>query len=324
MAGATARGPAVHLEAGHPETDPPDTVAPAAVAPAAVAPAAVAPERAAGPARLRALVVDDEAPAREELTWLLGHDVNVGSVRSAGSAPEALRALELEPVDVVFCDIRMPGLDGLDLARVLARFAQRPHVVFVTAYDEHAIDAFDLRATDYVLKPVRAERLAEAVRRVVHAVAMSAQLPGQLPGQLPAQVPGRVPADGAAEITAVADTAVADTADETIAVELGGVIRFVQRSQVRYVEAHGDYARLHTATSSHLVRVPLTTLEERWASAGFVRIHRSTLVALPHVDEIRIDGGRCSVRLGDRVLQVSRRHTKYLRDRLVRAASLAR
>jgi DNA-binding LytR/AlgR family response regulator len=112
--------------------------------------------------------------------------------------------------------------------------------------------------------------------------------------------------------------------DETIAVELGGVTRFVQRSQVRFVEAHGDYARLHTASSSHLVRIPLTTLEERWADAGFVRIHRSTLVSLTHVDEIRMDGGRCAVRLGDRMLQVSRRHTRQLRDRLVRAASLTR
>jgi DNA-binding LytR/AlgR family response regulator len=242
---------------------------------------------------LRVLVVDDEAPALEELTWLLSQDERIGHIRRASSGPEALRVLDGEPVDVVFCDIKMPGLDGLDLARVLARFSQRPQVVFVTAYDRHAIEAFDLRATDYVMKPVRAERLAEAVRRVVEA---------NSPGQDPA----------------------AKAEDETIAVELGGVTRFVQRSQVRYVEAHGDYARLHTATSSHLVRIPLTTLEERWAEAGFVRIHRSTLVALPHVDEIRVDGGRCAVRLGDRVLQVSRRHTKELRDRLVRAASLTR
>src|SRR3954470_10298230 len=98
-------------------------------APAVAGPAASAP--AVAPASLRALVVDDEAPAREELAWLLGRDPDVGSVRSAASASEALRALELEPVDVVFCDIKMPGLDGLDLARVLARFAQRPHLVFV-------------------------------------------------------------------------------------------------------------------------------------------------------------------------------------------------
>lgn len=242
---------------------------------------------------LRVLVVDDEAPALEELTWLLSQDTRIGTIRRASSGAEALRVLDGEPVDVVFCDIKMPGLDGLDLARVLARFSQRPQVVFVTAYDRHAIEAFDLRATDYVMKPVRAERLSEAVRRVVEAA------------------------------TPVMEHAT-KSEDETIAVELGGVTRFVQRSQVRYVEAHGDYARLHTATSSHLVRIPLTTLEERWAEAGFVRIHRSTLVALPHVDEIRVDGGRCAVRLGDRVLQVSRRHTKELRDRLVRAASLTR
>jgi len=239
------------------------------------------------------LVVDDEVPALEELGWLLSRDERVGTVIRASSGAEALRVLDSEQVDVVFCDIRMPGLDGLDLARVLARFSQRPQVVFVTAYDRHAIEAFDLRATDYVMKPVRAERLAEAVRRVVEGT-------------------GPVP-DPAAR-----------TEDETIAVELAGVTRFVQRSQVRYVEAHGDYARLHTASSSHLVRIPLTTLEERWADAGFVRIHRSTLIALPHVDEIKVDAGRCMVRLGDRVLQVSRRHTKELRDRLVRAASLTR
>jgi DNA-binding LytR/AlgR family response regulator len=248
--------------------------------------------RATGPASLRALVVDDEAPAREELLWLLGRDARIGQVRAAGSASEALLALDSEPVDVVFCDVKMPGLGGLDLARVLARFAQPPLVVFVTAYDEHAIDAFDLRATDYVRKPVRPERLAEAVRRVVQAVGAGPEAP-------------------------------AEPEDETIAVELAGVTRFVQRSQVRYVEAQGDYARLHTASSSHLVRIPLTTLEERWADAGFVRIHRSTLVALQHVDEIRLDGGRCSVRLGERTLQVSRRHTRELRDRLVRAASLS-
>jgi DNA-binding LytR/AlgR family response regulator len=237
---------------------------------------------------LRALVVDDEVPALKELAWLLGQDPRVEQVRTAGSAEQALVALESGGVDVVFSDIKMPGLSGLDLARVLSRFAQRPQVVFVTAYDAHAVDAFELQATDYLMKPVRAERLAEAVRRVLEA-----------------------------EAPQVDD-------DETISVELGGVTRFVQRSAVRYVEAQGDYARLHTDTGSHLVRVPLHALEERWSSAGFVRIHRSTLVALAHVDEVRMDGGRCSVRLGDDVLQVSRRHTRQLRDRLVRLRDLGR
>jgi DNA-binding LytR/AlgR family response regulator len=231
----------------------------------------------------RALVVDDEAPACEELAYLLRNDARVGEVRCARSGPQALRLLGDSPADVVFCDLKMPGLQGVELARVLARFAVRPQIVFVTAYDDHAVDAFDLQATDYVMKPVRPERLAEAVRRVVSTTA-------------------------AAEL--------GEVDDETIPVELAGVIRFVSRSQVRFVEAHGDYARLHTSTGSHLVRTSLSTLEQRWAAAGFVRIHRSTLVSLAHVDEVRVADGRCSVRLAGHELPVSRRHTRELRDRL--------
>lgn len=232
---------------------------------------------------LRALVVDDEEPAREELAFLLANDRRVGQLRCAGSGAEALRLLAEEPVDVVFCDLKMPGLGGMELARVLARFAEQPRIVFVTAYDEHAVEAFELQAVDYVMKPVRPERLAEAVRRVV---------------------------------VSVSGVATADIGDETIPVELAGVTRFVSRSQVRYVEAQGDYARLHTATGSHLVRVPLSALEERWADAGFLRIHRSTLVSLAHVDEVRITEGRCTVRLGTVELPVSRRHTPQLRHRV--------
>ena len=247
-------------------------------------------------AMLRVLVVDDELPALEELAYLLRQDGRVGAVATASSAADALKALETDPVDALFLDIKMPGLDGLDLAKVLTRFKAPPRIVFVTAYDDYAVDAFELQAVDYVLKPVRPERLGEAVRRVSEALLATTAPPA---------------ADAAAE-------------DETIPVELGGVTRFVARSEVRYVEAQGDYARLHTATGSHLVRVPLTTLEERWAAAGFVRIHRSHLVSLHHIDEVRIDSGRCTVRLGDELLQVSRRHTRELRDLLVRRARLDR
>lgn len=228
---------------------------------------------------LRVLVVDDEAPAREELAYLLGQDARVGTVQTAAGAEAALLALEQQPPDAVFCDIRMPGLSGLDLARVLARFADPPPVVFVSAYDDHAVDAFEVDAVDYLLKPVRTERLAEAVRRVVERRSAGAG---------------------------------PDT--DTIPVELGGVTRFVPRREVRYVEAHGDYARLHTAEGSHLVRVPLSTLEEEWRDAGFVRIHRRLLVALGHVEEVRYDTGRCTVRVGGTELQVSRRHTPELRE----------
>ncbi len=241
---------------------------------------------------LRLLAVDDEPPALDELVYLLRADPRVGEVLAAGDALTALKVLEGEQVDGVFLDIRMPGLTGLELAGVLGRFAAPPPVVFVTAYEDAAVDAFSLRAVDYLLKPVREARLAEAVGRVLEARA-TAEAP--------------------------------EPAPDTIAVELGGVTRFLQVADVRYVEAQGDYARLHTATGSHLVRVPLATLEERWQSAGFVRVHRSYLVATGSVSELRVEpGGGHSVRVGSGadavLLPVSRRHSRDLKDRMVRRA----
>ena len=116
---------------------------------------------------LTVLVIDDERPALDELAFLLRRDDRVGEVLTTDSATDALRMLQDLEVDAVFLDIQMPGLSGLELAQVLARFRTPPAVVFVTAHEGHAVDAFDLDAVDYVLKPVREERLAEAVRRVV-------------------------------------------------------------------------------------------------------------------------------------------------------------
>lgn len=226
------------------------------------------------------LVIDDEHPALGELVYLLRRDPRVGQVLDCDSATEALRVLQDTEVDAVFLDIQMPGLTGLDLAQVLSRFRNPPPVVFVTAHEEHAVAAFELRAVDYVLKPVREERLAEAVRRVLEA------------------------------------SGPAPSSDVQIPVERGGVTRFVNRSDITHVEAQGDYARLHTAEGSHLVRSPLGSLAEQWADAGFVRIHRSVLVALPHVEEVRTDAGRVSVLVGGKELAVSRRHTRELRSLL--------
>ena len=235
-------------------------------------------------APVRAVIADDEPLVRDALRDVLGGEPDVELVGECGNGLEALRlAEELRP-DLLFLDIQMPGLTGLELAQVLARFKTPPPIVFVTAHEEHAVDAFELRAVDYVLKPVRPERLAEAVRRVVEGA-------------------GNAPADD----------------DEQIPVERGGVTRFLNRSDIRYVEAQGDYARLHTADGSHLLRRPLTQLEEEWGPAGFVRIHRSLLVALAHVDEVRMEGGRCTVVVGDADLVVSRRHTPQLRELLTRS-----
>ena len=243
---------------------------------------------------LRLLAVDDEPPALDELAYLLCADPRVAQVRTATDAASALKALEQARVDGVFLDIRMPGLSGLELAGVLGRSAAPPPVVFVTAHDDAAVDAFSLRAVDYLLKPVRAARLAEAVGRVAQAAQVEAS-------------PAEVPDAG------------------TIAVELGGVTRFLQVGDVRYVEAQGDYARLHTGQGSHLVRVPLASLEERWAAVGFVRVHRSFLVAVGSISELRVEpGGAHSVRVGTGpgavLLPVSRRLARDLKDRLVHRA----
>ncbi|PZG95404.1 DNA-binding response regulator [Streptomyces sp. NTH33] len=246
---------------------------------------------------LRALAVDDERPSLEELLYLLNADPRIAGAEGAGDATEALRrinrALQSGPegpdaIDVVFLDIHMPGLDGLDLARLLTGFAEPPLIVFVTAHEDFAVQAFDLKAVDYVLKPVRKERLAEAVRR-------AAQLRDAAP---------RIP--------------VSEPDPDHLPVELGGVTRFVAVDDITHVEAQGDYARLHTGKGSHLVRIPLSTLEERWRARGFVRIHRRHLVALRHIGELRLDAGSVSVRVGTEELQVSRRHARELRELLMR------
>ncbi|MDN5743629.1 MAG: LytTR family DNA-binding domain-containing protein [Nocardioidaceae bacterium] len=235
---------------------------------------------------LRVLVVDDERPALDELTFLLDADTRISEVVACQSATDGLRVLREGDVDCVFLDIQMPGLSGLEFADVLGRFRTPPPVVFVTAHEQHAVEAFDLRAVDYVLKPVRPERLAEAVRRVL----TESNTPEQ-------------------------------TGDTQVAVERGGVTRFIERGDITHVEAQGDYARLHTvAGESYLVRVPLVTLEQEWAEAGFHRIHRSLLVGLAHVTQIRADAGRTCVLVGEVELPVSRRHTRALRELLVRRA----
>lgn len=235
------------------------------------------------PTGLRALVVDDERPLLEELVWMLERDERIGSVQAAGSGTEALRVLDSGDIDLVFLDIAMPGLNGLEIAGLLSRFKQPPAIVFVTAHDAHAVEAFELNAADYLLKPIREERLRESVRRVCDT-----------------------------------DTVPADS-QSTIAVELGGITRFVQRSSVALVEAQGDYVRLHTTEgTSHLIRTPLSTLADTWAAAGFVRVHRSHVVNLAHVREVRLQAGRCSVLVDvggvSTEIQVARRHTRSLRE----------
>jgi DNA-binding LytR/AlgR family response regulator len=245
------------------------------------------------------LAVDDEAPALDELAYLLNEHPDIAEVARASDATSALRELNRRTIDAVFLDVNMPGLSGLELAGVLKNFSYRPAVVFVTAHDDKAVAAFDVGAVDYLLKPIRASRLDEAVRRVLAATSETTR-----------------------DDTTRDDTGEQDA--DVVPAEVGGITHLVPRDSIGWVEAEGDYARLHSSSGAHLVRIPLSTLESRWRERGFQRIHRSYLVALRLVVGLRTTDGAVLVRLranGSSAaveLPVSRRQARELRDRLIR------
>jgi DNA-binding LytR/AlgR family response regulator len=278
---------------------------------------------------LKVLAVDDEAPALADLVFELRTFASIASVSEASDSNAALRALRGAAFDAVFLDIRMPGLNGVELARVLQQFKSPPALVFVTAHDAHAVEAFEVQALDYVLKPVRRERLELAIERVLatRAVQLGQTAVGQL--SVPAisspadsaSVSARIDQPGAPPVHAPIPASAHDD-EKTIAVESAGRIRFIDRRDVQYVSASGDYVRLHLRDSNFLFRAALSALEERWSAFGFVRIHRSYLVALPHIDEVRIEPGRGYVIvIGETILPVSRRSAPNLRARLYTHAS---
>ncbi|OLR92073.1 LytR/AlgR family response regulator transcription factor [Actinokineospora bangkokensis] len=242
---------------------------------------------------LRVLVVDDVRAALDALCRLLRAAPGVDDVRAAPDTVSALREIQADPPDAVFLDIAMPGLSGLELASLLARLNDPPVIVFATAFDGHAVDAYGIGAVDYLLKPVRAERLAEALTRVRRMVAARAvPAPRAEPDTLPA-----------------------------LPVEAGGRTRYVRRGEVRFAEAQGDYVRLHTASGAHLVRMPISRLQEYWEDFGFSRVHRGYLLSLAAVRELRSDsvGGMLAhTDAGD--VPVSRRCARTLRERLLAAA----
>ncbi|RXR23839.1 response regulator transcription factor [Oerskovia turbata] len=259
------------------------------------------------------LVADDERPALDELTALLRRDPHVRSVHGVASGAEALRWLSEHPVHVAFLDIHMPGLTGLDLARALSRFSVRPAVVFVTADEARATEAFDVEAVDYVLKPVRRERLARAVERAVAVQAAASRAAEGAPSRDMAGTGGAVGHDAAGS----GPTTQVPPADETIAVTVGTTTRVVLRSAVRWVQAQGDYSRLVTDTDGYLVREPISDLEERWAAAGFLRVHRSYLVDRAAVTAARLGGAHPVVVVAGREVPVSRRMVPAVRDALL-------
>jgi len=241
-------------------------------------------------ASLTVLAVDDELPALRDLERLLLASPLVRLVDTAASADEALARLGSRTYDALFLDVRMPGADGIELARVLRRFARPPAVVFVTAHEDAAVDAFQVRALDFLLKPVARRRLDEALARVR--------------GDPAAAVPGGAPT--------------ASSLDVVPAQALRGGVRLVPRSSILYVEAAGDYVRLVTDDGRFLLRGHLLDLERRWRAYGFVRVHRRYLANLARATEVRphLNGTASLVFTSDVAIDVSRRQAAQLARRL--------
>jgi two-component system LytT family response regulator len=221
---------------------------------------------------LRTLIVDDEPLARERLRNLLAGDADIEIVGECGDGRSAVAAIrELAP-DLVFLDVQMPELDGLGV--VAAVGAERmPATVFVTAFDQYAVRAFDVSAVDYLLKPFDAERFAAALRRVK----------AQVHRQADAGVRDRL-------MTLLADArpaAALPPIAERLAIKSGGKVVFVRVDEIDWVEAAGNYCRLHSGKQSHLLRETMATLEVRLDPKKFVRIHRSTIVNLDRIRELQ-------------------------------------
>jgi len=233
---------------------------------------------------IRALLVDDEAPARSELRYLLAEHPGVEVVGEAASAVEALKLASAVPYDVVFLDVEMPGFSGLEAAKLVHDRSNRPELVFVTAHEQYAVEAFAVEAFDYLLKPVDPERLAQVVRRLD-------------------------------------DTAAAPVGTvEKIPVVSGGQTVLLDWEAIHYARADGDYSRVHTYDRDYLCTQSLRQLEGALPRSRFARIHRSYLVNLAKVAAVRrASPDRLRLALDDKErteLDVARRQGKSIRERL--------
>lgn len=221
---------------------------------------------------MRILIVDDEPLALERLRACLALTSGVELVGSAADGDEAeLRIAELKP-DLVLLDIHMPGRNGIALTRALARTPSRPEIVFVTAFADFALEAFDLEAADYILKPVRFDRVQEAIRRARRRLREGRDTEAGIEPSRPASHEGEPAYEDAFWIK-----------------QRDGLVR-VDIDQIRRIEAARDYALLHTASRTHIMRTTMTELERRLNPARLVRVHRSAFVRIDLIRRVERNG----------------------------------
>jgi two-component system, LytTR family, response regulator len=295
----------------------------------------------AAPHPLRVLVADDEALARQRLEDLLRKESNVEIAGTADNGDAAVEAIEKLKPDLVFLDVQMPGRTGFDVVRDVGA-EKMPPTIFVTAYDRFALQAFDVAAVDYLVKPFDDERFEQAFRRARHMIELKevGRLTEQLRALLQSEAqaaaagttgpqaaswagaPGR-PGGSAASPNAGAASAPRAGAGgpqggsrylERIAVEMRGQVRVVPVDTIEYITASGPYAEIHVGEKTYVIRERMQTLEERLDPARFFRIHRSVIVRLDRIDTLlREPGGDYAVQLKNGArLSVSRNRVEPL------------
>jgi DNA-binding LytR/AlgR family response regulator len=249
--------------------------------------------------QLTILAVDDEHTQLEDLARLLRSSPSVREVECAFGGHDALVKASTQSYDAIFLDVRMPDLDGLELGRVLRRFATPPQLVFVSAYDNAAAEAFELHALDYLRKPVGRRRVEEAIGRVAAALESSSATSEYVDVRHP------TPPSGENEMIAVANLH-------------GGSTRLLARSTIHYVQSYGDFVRIVTGDGRYLLRSTLSEIEHRWEMFGFVRVHRQYVVNLRNAVELRpLLGGTAELTFADgQTIPVARRQAAELGRRL--------
>jgi two-component system LytT family response regulator len=276
---------------------------------------------------LRVLIADDEPLARARLEDLLRHEPNVEVAGMAADGDEAVEMIGSLRPDLVFLDVQMPGKTGVEVVRAVG--AERmPATIFVTAYDQFALQAFELAAVDYLLKPYDDERFEQAFHRARRQIELAEV--GKLTDRLLTLLQGgAVPASAlqpsaeAAQTPAPAASAAEAPAPrrapvERIAVEMKGQVRVVPVTDIEYITASGPYVEIHTHERGYVIRERMQDLEERLDPARFLRIHRSVIVRLDLIDALlRAGGGDYAVRLKNGIkLKVSRTRVEELERRM--------
>ncbi len=252
---------------------------------------------------IKAVIVDDEPLARERLATLLKSESDVEVVAECQDGHEAVASIERLNPDLVFLDVQMPEVSGFDVIEAVGT-DRMPLVIFVTAYDQHALRAFDVRALDYLLKPFDRGRFVESLERARR----------------------RLESDESSDIgrrllAAVTDLRETARSSDRFVVKSGGRVFFLRQDEIDWIEAAGNYARLHVGADTHLVRETMQAIEGRLDPAKFVRIHRSTILRLECVRELQpwFNGEYVVILRDNTRLRLSRGYREKLEERFGRS-----